>query len=85
MSRTPTSGSVLYTTRNGSVYEVDYEGKRARRIQRGKHSQRPEYLIEWQPFEDIVFLGIGYQLWFSWAGVGGMTKTSFVTAVDVVQ
>jgi hypothetical protein len=66
---------MLYKTRSGSVYQVDHEGKRVRRMI-GEAAPTPHQGKDgdWKSFQDLTTLPDG-RLWFWW-GSGETTFTS---------
>lgn len=82
---------MIVRTRN-SVYEVDPEGKRCRRLE-GTTAPTPYGGAdgEWKPFQDIICMQVGAPLWIAWGPrddnpeLTRTTRTSIVTAIEELQ
>lgn len=70
---------MIYKTRSGSVYQVDHEGKRVRRMS-GENDPTPRQGVdgEWKSFHHINEEIAPGHLFFDWDGEGHGTITSKV-------
>lgn len=82
---------VVYKTESGSTYEVDYDGKRVRRMSGTKEpTERQGKDGEWKVYEDIIRPTIGHRLAFVWTSESvedGLTvyRTTFTTPVTHIN
>lgn len=59
----------VYKTQSGSVYEVDHEANRIRRVERSSKSNSERVAAEWRQAERIECAGIGHPIVVFW-GMG---------------
>lgn len=74
---------ITFSTISGSIYQVDEENKRIRRIT-GKTPPHRTFAPDgkWKPFEEITFIEVGLSACIKWPeAVGGSTITSVVREI----
>lgn len=58
---------MIFKTRSGSTYEVDYENKRCRRLHGvSPTTERTGPDGEWRQYEAFMCMGVGYRAFIEW-------------------